>query len=159
MRPTDRPTLLNGCARAATAAEARFRVPYANSHPRSSCVVALDPRAEAALRPLAGRQWRGARFRAWDAVEHGLRGLEGLPRPLEDELQGVDLVVLVAGGGEGAAGAQALASLCAARRLQPVGIVVSTHPSAAAALRDCASVLVSSADEEYLADMLTAMRA
>lgn len=159
MKATGRPTLLGACARAATAAEARFRVPYPNSSPRSACVVALDARAEAALRPLAGREWRGARFRAWDPRAGGLRGAEGPARPLEEELRGVDLVVLVAGSGEGAAGARALASFCAARGLQPVGLVVSAEPAAAAALRSCASVLVSSADEDYLADMLTALRA
>lgn len=159
MKPSDRPTLLGACARAATAAEARFRVPYPNSRPRSACVIALDAGAEAALRPLAGREWRGARFRSWEPRGGGLRGAEGRALPLEDELQGTDLVVLVSAGGAGAAGARAVAAACAARGLQPVGLAVSADPQAAAVLRPCASVLVSSADEDYLADMLTALRA
>jgi len=39
-----RPTLLNSCAMAATAAEASFRVPYPNSMTRQSRIIALDER-------------------------------------------------------------------------------------------------------------------
>src|SRR5262249_51799251 len=58
---TDRPTLLNSCAYAATAAEARFRINAKPQQPRCTSVVALDPAAANLVAELAGRPWLGAR--------------------------------------------------------------------------------------------------
>lgn len=154
----DRPTLLGRCAHAATAAEARFRVPYPNAQPRTASVVALDLRAAAAVAPLAAAGRHRARFLAWDAGR--LRAEDGSISSPETALHTSDLVVLVAGRAEAAPAAETLARTCAERGLRPVGVVVAEDARAAsAALRPYASVLVESSDPDYLEEMLTALRA
>ena len=56
------PTLLHSCARAATAAEARFRIEYPNSTTRASRIVALDDDAAELMRQIEEGPWSGARF-------------------------------------------------------------------------------------------------
>ena len=48
---SDSPTLLGSCAKAASAAEVRFRVDYPNSKARVSRIIALDE-ASAAIKDL-----------------------------------------------------------------------------------------------------------
>ena len=158
-----RPTLLNGCARAATAAEARFRISDDNSRPRKLSVFALDPQAETALLPLASQAWHGARFLACssgdDASSVLLRAFNGPAGTLESELEGVDLVVMVAHSPVGGRAAMEIARCCVARGVRPLGLVLSNAAGGvASALRPWASVLVVSGDEEYLEEMLRALR-
>ena len=59
----NRPILANSCARAATAAEARFRIDAKPiRRPRATSVVALDDGAMELVRELAGQEWNAARF-------------------------------------------------------------------------------------------------
>ena len=158
-----RPTLLNGCARAATAAEARFRISDGNSRPRSVRVFALDPQAETVLLPLASKHWHGTRFLACatgdDASNALLRAFSGPAGTLEAELEGVDLVVMVAQSAAGGRAAMEIARCCVARGVRPIGLVLSNGGGAvASAIRPLASVLVVSGDEEYLTEMLRALR-
>ena len=59
---TVRPTLLSSCAKAATAAEARFRVPYPNALTRASRIFALDAGAAEAMFAITEDPWNGAHF-------------------------------------------------------------------------------------------------
>ena len=157
-----RPTLLNGCARAATAAEARFRISDGNSRPRKLRVFALDPQAEALLLPLASKPWQGARFLVCttgdDPSNVPLRAFGGPAGTLESELEGVDLVVMVARSAAGGRAAREIARCCVARGVRPIGLALSNGAGVvASALRPWASVLVVSGDEEYLAEMLKAL--
>ena len=160
-----RPTLLSSCARAATASEARFRVDYANAEGRASKIVALDPSAAALLEPLAGQSWRGARF--FTAVSEGsdpsgLRSFDGDHVALADELDGADVVVMVATDPDGADAAAAIGRTAHDRRIMTAGLVVGDAEAAEAAvrtLRPYASVLVVSGDRHYVRDVLTALRA
>ena len=63
------PTLLNSCARAATAAEARYRISYPEFARRSSRVIALDDQAAAIVGRIAGERDRGLVLRRRD---HGI---------------------------------------------------------------------------------------
>jgi len=58
--PMQRPTLLSSCARAATAAEAAFRVQYPNSLPRASVIIALDAGAAEIMAGVSEEPWAGA---------------------------------------------------------------------------------------------------
>ena len=60
--PVDHPTMLSGCARAASAEEARFRVQYPNSQTRSSRIFALDEAAAEAMFGITEEPWNDAHF-------------------------------------------------------------------------------------------------
>ncbi|HEX5937796.1 MAG TPA: 3-methyl-2-oxobutanoate hydroxymethyltransferase [Actinomycetota bacterium] len=170
-----RPTLLHSCARAATAAEAGFRVDYPNSTERASRIIAVDDGAAAILEPVADRSWRGARFLTFEAARDGdgdgngdggldahLRSFDGDPSLLSDELDGADVAVMVATGDAGAEAASIIGRASFRRRIMTAGLVVHGRDGsndAVNVLRPYASVLVVSPDEQYIADVLTALRA
>ena len=54
--------MLAESARAASAAEARFRLQAPNSRQRATTVIALDASSESLLRRLAGDSWNKATF-------------------------------------------------------------------------------------------------
>lgn len=166
-----RPTLLHSCARAASASEARYRVDYPNSTERASRVIALDDRAAAILQAVAARPWRGARFLTFEAPRNGdgdggadaqLRSLDGDPSLLSEELEGADVAVMVATDDAGAEAASIIGRASFRRRIMTAGLVVRGRDEpndAVNVLRPYASVLVVSPDEQYIADVLTALRA
>lgn len=165
-----RPILLNSCARAATAAEARFRVDVPLVPSRATRVVALDATAAAAVREVAGGPWASARF---FTVEPGqetgaapddllLRSLDGGSSALGGELVDVDAVVMVAASDEGAAAASSIGLACTLRGVMTAGLVLVTGTGvtgALTALRPYARVLMVPADADDLAQLLTAIRA
>jgi hypothetical protein len=168
------PTLLSSCARAATAAEARFRISPPEFARRSSRVIALDERAAELARSLAGRPWRGGRFLEFgelrpasgglaDAVlaDAVLLGADGTPTLLSAELDGTDLAVMLATPGARAEAASAVGDACAARWITSVGLVVGAPGEAqdvVAALRPNAMVLVSLRSSQDVAEILSALR-
>lgn len=165
-----RPTLLHSCARAATTAEARFRVDYPNSTERASRIIAVDEGAADILEPVARLAWRGARFLRFEAGREidgdgrdaSLRSFDGESSLLSDELAGADVAVMVATGDAGAAAASIIGRESFRRRIMTAGLVVrgSQEPDDAVnVLRPYASVLVVSPDEGYIAEVLTALRA
>ncbi|HET9672373.1 MAG TPA: 3-methyl-2-oxobutanoate hydroxymethyltransferase [Actinomycetota bacterium] len=166
MEVSRRPTLLHSCARAATAAEARFRVDYPNSTERASRIIALDDTAFRILQPVSERPWRGARFLRFEAPrdddDASLRTFDDGPSMLSDELEDADVAVMVATGGAGAAAASIIGRASFRRRIMTAGLVVSERDDpeeAVNVLRPFASVLVVSPDAQYIEDVLTALRA
>lgn len=150
MRPTQvRPTLLNSCASAATAAEARFRI---DAKPglrveRATRVVALDAGAAEIVRPLAEAPWLGCRFR-YDADT--------------DELADADFVLMIATNGDGAAAAAAIGDVCVLRGIMTAGLVLASaedEGAAVTALRPHSRVLLVSRDRRDAAGLLTALGA
>lgn len=165
-----RPTLLHSCARAATAEEARFRVDYPNSTTRASRIIALDPEAWTIVENIAGRPWSGARFLTFQGPSSGddgvpdavLQSWDGDETRLSNELEDADVTVMVATEDRGAQAAEIIGRASFARRIMTAGLVVgegSMVDRAIRVLRPYASVLVVSADEQYVPDVLTAMRA
>ena len=142
-----RPILASSCAKAATAAEARFRIDRPIGA-RSAIVVALDADAAEIVDQVAERPWRGARF---------------LQRPVESvDLENVDLVLMIATGDADADGAAALARSCAERGIMTAGLILGERDEVAAALsalRPYARNLMVTTDEEDVAEVLTALRA
>lgn len=169
-----RPTLLNSCARAATAAEARFRIDVPLVPSRATRVIALDEQAAAVVRRVAGHSWATARFFTREDVavsgngggaspdDLRLRAVDGSVVTLGEELSGVDATVMVAANDEGAEAASSIGLACSMRGIMTAGLVLTdgAHTAKAmSALRPHARVLMVPGDEEDLVQLLTALRA
>jgi hypothetical protein len=161
------PTLLSSCARAATAAEARYRISVPEFTRRSSRVIALDEQAAAVVRQLAAQRWSGGHFLVYDSAvpdDALLRPAAGGTALLSEELDGADAVVMVATAGANAEAASIIGNACAARGIMSAGLVV---PAAGApgpvgevvtALRPNAMVLVVLRDAADIPEVLSALR-
>jgi len=161
----NRPTLLNSCARASSAAEARFRIGGGPRTPRSVRVVALDAAAADVVRPLTGRRWHDTRFLTYvgpagaDRTDTVLESGDGTPVRLDDELAGADLLVLVAVGVDGAPAVPAFGDACARHGVPTAGVVIGACRAAVSALRPFAQVLLVTADTGDLSALLRAVGA
>lgn len=166
------PTLLHGCASAATAAEARFRIDAPVDIRREARVIALDAGAADVTEQVAHLPWSGAVFLtiggSGDMSGNGygrdpvLRTSEGTDMGLTEVLDGADLAVMVATLDAGVDLAAAIGEACARRRIMTAGIVIDTEhrlDAAVRALRPHAQVLLVSSDDDDLVEILTALRA
>jgi hypothetical protein len=163
-----------------SAAEARFRVQAPNSTPRSIRVIALDGVSETAVRRLAAAGWRHATF--FTAASRGepdgpgdpspaspdgaLHDLAGHIRSVADEVDTADLVILVAGPGGHAQAASIIGQACSHRRVMTTGFIVgltlaSEHAlsKTLAQLRPWSLMVVVANSDDYIDDMMTALRA
>lgn len=158
------PTLLSSCARAATAAEARYRISSPGFTRRSSRVIALDSHAAAIVRRLAGQRWSGGHFLAFESAvpdDALLRPAAGGTALLSEELDGADCVVMVATANANAEAASVIGNACAARSIMSAGLVVPGAGSAGdvvSALRPNAMVLVVLQDAADIPEVLSALR-
>lgn len=161
-----RPTLLNSCAWAATAAEARFRIDAAPRPHRETRVVALDGPATAVIDRVATQSWPGTRFlccpddvRA-DQADIVLRDRDARPVWLSEELIDADFVMMVATEDDGAAAASVIGQACTQRGITTAGLAVGSRTgtaAAVAALRPHARVLLVTDDEADVDEMLMAV--
>ncbi len=164
-------------ARMSSGAEARFRIDAPNSAPRRVKVVALDRVSEAVVASLARRHWNNACFFAAPAfagapLERGfsmqgwLADITGRTRDLIGEIDSADLVVMVAAAGESAQAAALIGEACSLQRVSTTGLILS-GPSVTddmlsktlAQLRPWSLMLVIAEGEDYIEDMLRALRA
>jgi hypothetical protein len=153
------PTLLNSCAKAATAAEASFRIdrPIAG---RSARVVALDRGAAEIVRRVAEQPWTGARF--FTSAGTVMRAVDGSESLLSEELAGADVAIMIATSDDGADVASAIAQACARAGVMMAGLILGERTeldAAVSALRPYAPVLMVTGDEEDVSEVLTALRA
>lgn len=166
------PTLLNSCASAATAAEARFRIDYPIGAPRASRIIALDDRAAEIVRRLATQGRTDGHFLVFESVvqvngsnghpaDAALRTSGGAAVRLVDELQGADVVVMVATAAARPEAASVIGDACATMRVMSAGLVLATEgdvDGAVTALRPNAMVLVVLRDETDVLPILAALR-
>lgn len=164
------PTLLNSCALAATAAEARYRINAPEPETRATRIIALDDGAEAIVRRESERPWGGAHFlvhRSCLPQPNGndsnveLVATDGAPKRLDEELADADVVLMVATSDASADAAGAIGRACADRRVMTAGIVMPDGNAnrAIVALRPFAVVLLVSPDNADIRELLTALRA
>jgi hypothetical protein len=165
-------------ARASSAAEARFRIDDPNPRPRVVKVVALDRPSQAVAERLAQDHWNGASFLTVSAfsaepqadgqfsMQAWLSDLSGRTRHLLDEVTGSDLVVMIATAGESVPAAAIIGEACSLRCVTTTALVLGDASASDAALartlaqlRPWALMLVVASSEDYIADMLTALRA
>ncbi len=145
-----RPTLLNSCAWAATAAEARFRIDRPIGG-RAVLIVALDDDAAEVVDRVAEQPWGGARF------------FRSPDDPLLAELiPEADVAIMVGTGDADGDAASAIAQACAARGIMTAGLILGERldvTAAVSALRPYARNLMVTEDEDDVAAVLTALRA
>ncbi len=170
------PTMLGACARAATAAEARYRVPYPNSATRASRVFALDAGAAEAMYAITEEPWQGAHFltlansgpvdpETTGAADLPLAHPDGSAADLMAEIDGADVVVLLASSGENEGAAEVIAREAYHRRIMSAGLALAGGQSDRAvdrtvnSMRRFATVLVVARDNDFIPAMLTALRA
>jgi hypothetical protein len=163
-------------ARMTTAAQARFRIDAPNSVPRAVTVIALDGASEVVVRRLAQRPWQRARFLSAAAfvsspaapvsLQGWLSDLAGRTSSLVEEIDAADLVVLVASAAGNAPAAQLIGEACQLKRIMTTALIVgyTTVSDEAlsrtlAQLRPYAPMLVIASADDYVADMLAALRA
>jgi len=163
-------------ARMSSAAEARFRIDAPNSKARATMVVALDPPSERVVKNLAGRAWNRASFftasafggapRTGESFAGWLSDLAGRTTDLIEEIDHADLVVMVAAAGHSAEAATIIGEACSVKRVTTTALVLGGNevPDEALSktlshLRPWALMLVIASAEDYIADMLTALRA
>jgi hypothetical protein len=141
-----RPILLNSCALAATAAEARFRIDRPIGS-RAAVIVALDDEAAEVVDRVAERPWGAARFFHAD---------DG------PDVSDADVVIMVATAHADAETAAELARTCTQRGIMTAGLILGDRREVAAAvsaLRPYARNLMVTDDEDDVAEVLTALRA
>ena len=153
-----------------SAAEARFRVQAPNSSPRATKVVALDAASEAVVRRLALGGWEHATFfTAASRGEYGdgaLRDLAGTIRSVTDEVDAADLVILIAGPGGLAQAVSLIGQACSLRRVMTTGFIVGMTAASESALsktlaqlRPWSLMVVIASSDDYIDDMMSALRA
>lgn len=166
-----RPTLLNSCAMAATAEEARFRIDAAPQTARATRVVALDAGAAAVVDPLPEQPWLGAHFLRYadqdgpsggDVVDLELTTMDGRAVRMSDELADADFVMMIATTDAGAPAANAIGNACVLRGIMTAAVALDTGADVTAAvnaLRPHATVLLVSRDRRDVPGVLTALGA
>jgi hypothetical protein len=139
---------------------------------RAARVIALGARAAAVARRVAGGPWANASFYTCEvtrgaggsdepADEVLLYGPDGSAAALGDVLKSTDVVVVIATDDSGRASAAAIGRACSADAITTAGVVLGDGfeaEEAVAALRPHARVLLLSADESDVFELLTALR-
>ena len=146
--------MLSESARMNSAVEARFRVQAPTTSRGVVVVVALDARSEAVAARLARSAWNYARFLT---VSSG---------NVLQEIESADLVVMIASPGGNAEAAAAIGTLCSARRIMTTALITGAESASDAALaetlaqlRPWSLMVVIAGSDEYVEDVLTALRA
>jgi hypothetical protein len=169
--------MLSESSRMSSAAEARFRINAPNAKSRRVKVIALDRPSEAVVKHLAQLDWNNASFFTASAfageppgqgfsMQGWLSDLAGRTKDLLDEVGGADLIVMVATAGENAQAATLIGEACSLRRINTTGLILggtsATDEMLAktlAQLRPWSLMLVIASGEDYIEDMLIALRA
>ena len=165
-------------ARMSSAAEAKFRIDRPNSQPRAVKVIALDSQSEHIVKDLAQSQWQAATFLTASSFSGAppksekfsmggwLNDLAGRTKDLVDEVNTADLVVMVATAGENVAAAAIIGEACSLKHVMTTALILGGASSSddtiskmLAQLRPHVMMLVISSADEYIKDMLTALRA
>jgi hypothetical protein len=165
-------------ARMTTAEEARFRIDYPNSKPRVVKVIALDVPSEKVVKRLAEGKWQMASFftalkfdgsprsgEGW-SMKAWLSDLAGRTKDLVDEVASADLVVMVSAAGTKAEAAGVIAEACGVRKVMTTALIIGSESKSdeelsktLASLRPYASMLVIATNDDYIEEMLVALRA
>ena len=169
-------------ARMSSAAEAKFRIDRPNSQPRAVKVIALDAQSERIVKELAQGPWQRASFLTASSFSGAprrgepfsepfslggwLNDLAGRTKDLVDEVNTADLVVMVATAGENVAAAAIIGEACSLKHVMTTALILGGAASSddtiskmLAQLRPHVMMLVISSADEYIKDMLTALRA
>jgi len=170
--------MLSESARMASAAEARFRIDAPNSKPRAIKIIALDRQSDRVVKRLAEGKWNQASFFTASAFAGApkkgesfsmtgwLSDVAGRTIDLVNEVNGADLVVMVATAGENASAAAIIGEACSLKRVNTTGLIIGGANASdealsktLAQLRPWSLMLVIASADDYIEDMLAALRA
>jgi hypothetical protein len=164
-------------ARVTTAAQSRFRISDPNAKSRTVKVIALDEASERVVERLAQSVWNQASFLSASAfnalnrednftMKGWLSDLAGRTKDLIDEIKTADLVVMIATAGENAQAASIIGEACSLRSITTTALIMGSASVSddalsrtLAQLRPWALMLVIANNDDYVDDMLTALRA
>lgn len=162
--------MLSESARMTTAAELRFRVQAPNAKVRATTVIALDPASEPFVGRLAEEQWNHATFLKASSGAAGdpdasLTSFDGRPTRVRDEVNAADQVIMVASAGGRADAAAAIGRACSDRRVTTTALIVGAADASdveisktLAQLRPWSLMVVIANSDDYVTDMMTALR-
>jgi hypothetical protein len=162
--------VLSESSRMSTAAELRFRVQAPNSKPRVTAVVALDPPGETFVRRLSHDPWNRATFlKAPDDDPFGEGGwlttFDGRRTRIPDEVHAADQVIMLATAGGHAHAAEAIGRACSLERVTTTALIIGAADASdddisktLAQLRPWSLMVVIASTDDYVADMMTALR-
>jgi hypothetical protein len=113
------------------------------------------------LTPLASAAGgEGSKMQAW------LSDLAGRTKALVEEVASADLVVMVSSAGTSAQAAAVIGEACAVRKVMTMALIIGSEERSndelsktLATLRPYASMLVIASGDEYIEEMLSALRA
>jgi hypothetical protein len=170
--------MLSESARMSSAAEARYRIDAPNAQPRTVKVIALDPASEQVVKRLAEASWDSASFFTASAfagapasgsrfsMDGWLSDLAGRTKNLVAEVDTADLVVMVVTAGESAQAASLIGEACSLKRVMTTSLVLGGSATSddvlsatLAQVRPWSLMVVIANGEEYIEDMLRALRA
>jgi hypothetical protein len=170
--------MLTESARAASAAEQRYRISDPNSKPRKVKVVALDASAAELVDRISQRNWSNATFLTAlpvngsgtstrsDSLKQWMLDVIGKTEGLVDKIRGIDLVVLVTSAAGQIDAAIPIGEACAVLGVPVVGLVMRDRSDFDDAsrqpiktLRSITTMLVIATAEDYVEEMLVALRA
>ena len=165
--------MLSQSARATTAKEAAFRVAYPNSSPRAVKLIPLDDASVSAIgRLVRANPRRNALLPpspdaagTVGSIKAQLSDFLGRTKSLIAEIDPADLIVLVATAGEEVPLAPVIGEACKARGVPVTALILdqdgvpdSSLATTLARLRPYASMLVVARGEDYIEEMLAALR-
>jgi hypothetical protein len=159
-----------------SAQEARYRINAPNSLPRATKIIALDAPSEHLVKRLARAKWNGATFftatafastpRKGESLAGWLSDLAGRTKSLVDEVNTADQVVMIATAGEDVPAASLIGEACSLKRVMTTALIAGSAGKSDAVLsktlaqlRPWALMLVIANSDDYIEDMLTALRA
>lgn len=171
------PPGLSESARATAATESRFRVQYPNSKPRAARIIALDAASHAVLKRYRESASQGARFLRYVRARKASASLtalavdalvaddQGVETSLIDEIMTADIVVMVTAAGSRPEAAEIIGNACFVSGKMSTGLILKEGADEAQtaatllAMRPYAAMLVVSQGEDYVGEMLAALRA
>jgi hypothetical protein len=167
--------MLSESARVTTAAEQRYRIDAPNALPRRVKVVALDAPSAQLVDRLSTRPWSNATFLAlpddatatspaMGSLKDWMHSVAGEAQDLINDVDGTDVMVIIAHAEAHAQPAIPIGEACAVRGIPVVGIVIqdgNTPPALETvnALRPFTTMLVMASSEDYVEAMLSAFNA
>jgi hypothetical protein len=164
-------------ARASSAVEVRFRINAPNSRPRAIKIIALDRPSEDVVKRLAQQAtWSSATFLTALAgtpapgerfsVSGWLGDLAGHTKDLLNEINGADQVIMIATAGEPVDAVSIIGEACSLKRVMTTALILSPPTTSDEALsrsltqlRPWSLMVVVASAEDYIGDMLVALRA
>ena len=157
-----------------TAAELRFRLQTPNSQGRATAIIALDAPSETVIRRLAEDRWNQATFLkapAGDppgdpyAADGWMTTLGDRRTRVRDEVGAADQVIMVAAAGGHADAAAVIGRACSLKRVTTTALIVGAADASdrdvsktLAQLRPWSLMVVIANSDDYVTDMMTALR-